>query len=120
MIDIHVHLNAKQKQLLLKLLEKFKELFSGKLGKIFGPPAEIKLQSLTYTIPQALLRLAKNEISDFIEKYVLVKVIESSWKSPSLFRKKKDDGIRFVSDLRKLNEAIERDAFLLPVIDDVT
>ena len=41
MIDIHVHLNAKQKELLLKLLEKYKELFSGKLGKILGPPVRV-------------------------------------------------------------------------------
>ena len=38
-----VHLNVDQKQLLLKLLEKYKELFSGKLSKIPGPPVEIKV-----------------------------------------------------------------------------
>ena len=81
---------------------------------------DVKLyQSPAYTIPQAFLQLAKTEIVDLVEKGVLLKGIESSWKSPSFFRKKKDGGIRFVSDLQKLNEAIERDASPLPVIDDV-
>ena len=59
------------------------------------------------------------EISDLVSNEVLVQGIESSWKSPSFFHKKKDGDIRFVSDLRKLNEATERNAFPLPVIDDV-
>ena len=64
------------------------------------------------------MQIAKIEISDLVYNGVLVQGIESSWKS-SFFRKKKDGGIRFVSDLRKLNKEIERDAFPLPVIDDV-
>ena len=68
MIDRHAHLNAEQKKLLLKLLEKYKEIFSGKLDKTPGPPVDMKLkrdikpfQSLAYTIPQAFLQLAKNK-----------------------------------------------------------
>ena len=39
---------------------------------------------------------------------------------PIFVPQKKDDGIRFVFDFRKLNEALERDSFPLPVIDDVS
>ena len=126
MIDICAHLNTEQKILLFKLLEKYKGLFFGKLGKITCPPVEIKVkrgsfQSPAYIIPQAFLQLAKNEITDLVEKGVSVKGKESSLKSPSFFRKKKDGGIRFVSDLQKLNEVVERDAFAFPfpVIDDI-
>ena len=38
---------------------------------------------------------------------------------PIIFSKKKDGGIRFFPDLRKLNEAIECDTPPLPVINDV-
>ena len=96
-IDRCAHLNSEQKQLLLQLLGKYKELFSGKLDKIPGPPVEIKLkrdvkpyQSPVYTIPQAFLQLARTEIADLVEKGVLVKGIESSWKSPFFFFERKD------------------------------
>ena len=38
------HLNDDQKGKLLKLFSKYKDLFSGKLGKIPRPPVEIKLR----------------------------------------------------------------------------
>ena len=120
------HLTDDQKGKLSTLFRKYKDLFSGKLGKIPRPHVEIKLrekvkpfQSQAYTIPQAYMQIAKTEISDLVSNGVLVQGIESSWKSPSFFQKKKDGGIRFVSDQRKLNEVIERNAFSLPVIDDV-
>ena len=126
MVNKYDHLNDDQKGKLLNLFSKYKDPFSGKLGKRPGPPVEIKLrekvtpfQSQAYTIPQAYMQITKNEISNLASNGVLVQGIESSWKLPSFFRKKKDGGIRFVSDLRKLDGAIEHNAFPLPVIDDV-
>jgi hypothetical protein len=35
-----------------------------------------------------------------------------------MFRGKKDGGVRFLTDLRKLNASIERNPFPLPLIDE--
>jgi len=41
------------------------------------------------------------------------------WASPSFFRPKKDGGVRFVTDLRRLNANLKRHPYPLPLIDDV-
>ena len=86
-----------------------------------GNPHRFFFERKKMVVFALFLQLANNEITDLVEKGVSVKRKESSWKSPSFFRKKKDGGIRFVSDLRKLNEVVERDAFAfpLPVIDEI-
>ena len=72
-----------------------------------------------YTIPQVYMEIAKKEIDELVDLDVLTLGVDTAWKSPSFFCKKKDGGIRFVSYFRKFNEALERDTFPLPVIDDV-
>jgi hypothetical protein len=75
--------------------------------------------SRAYTIPKAFEELAKKEIQDLVDIGVLVKDVRTAYTSPSFFRKKKDGGIRFVSDLRKLSSSLQRKPFPLPNIDDV-
>ena len=38
------HLDEKQQSIMLELFSKFKELFSGKLGRVPGPPVKLKLK----------------------------------------------------------------------------
>ena len=63
--------------------------------------------------------MAKDEINKLVKIGVLTKSVNTAYCSPSFFRKKKDGGIRFVSDLRKLNSILQREPFPLPNIDDV-
>ena len=63
--------------------------------------------------------MAKDEIKELVDIDVLKANVATAYCSPSFFRKKKDGGIRFVSDLRKLNAIIERHPHPLPNIDDV-
>ena len=50
---------------------------------------------------------------------VLQKSTGSPWGLPSFFRPKKNGGVRLVSDMRKLNQCLQRESYPLPVIDDI-
>ena len=120
------HLSDYEKTSLLNLFSEFQDLFSGDLGEVPGKPIKLKVKPNTkpycsrpYTVPKAFEKIARKEVNDLVDIGVLVKNVHSAWGSPSFFRKKKDGGVRFVSDLRKLNAAIERFPHPLPVIDDV-
>ena len=63
--------------------------------------------------------MAKDEVKELVDIDVLKANVATAYCSSSFFRKKNDSGIRFVSDLRKLNAIIERHPHPLPNIDDV-
>ena len=84
-------------------------LFSGKLGTIPGPPVNLKIKrdarpfcARTYTIPQAFATMARKEVDELENISVLMRNINSSWGFPCFFCAKKDQGIRFITDLCKL------------------
>ena len=96
MVDRCTHLKTPEKSMINKLFSKFKELFSGKLGRVPGPPVRLKLKktamlfhSRAYTILKAFEELAKKEIQDLVDIGVLVKNVRTAYTSPSFFRKKK-------------------------------
>jgi len=70
-------------------------------------------------VPKAIEDIAKNEIADLVIIGILVKNVQTEWASPSFFRQKKDGGVRFISDLRRLNACLERHPYPLPLIDEV-
>ena len=53
------------------------------------------------------MKIVRKKIDELVDIDVLVQGIDTEWKFSSFFRKKKDGGIRFVSDLGKLNDALE-------------
>eukprot|EP00957_Ditylum_brightwellii_P171406 13048989-Ditylum_brightwellii.AAC.1 len=64
-------------------------------------------------------KLAKDKIKKLCDTHVLRRGSSSPWGSPCLFQGKKNGGIRFITDLRKLNKAILRHPYPLPNIDDI-
>jgi len=50
---------------------------------------------------------------------VLLPNVYSEWGAPCLFRPKKTEGVRFVTDLRRLNAQLVRKPVPLPLIDEV-
>ena len=120
------HLSPMMKQQALTLFANYKVLFDGGLGLIPGPPVSLKIKpnvrpycARAYTIPQAFTQMAHNEIKDLEGIDVRTSNVDSPWGFPCFFRKKKDGGIRFITDLRRLNASIERCPFPLPLIEDV-
>ena len=126
MVEKCEHLTSDMKSALLDLFSKYEELFSGTLGKVPGPPVKLKLKegalpfySRAYTVPKAIEKIAKREVMDLVDADVLAKNVETAYTSPCFFKGKKDGGMRFLTDLRKLNASLERQPFPLPIIDDV-
>ena len=77
-------------------LEKFKELFEGRLGLMPGEPYSLKLKPNTepvhtrpFPIPQKHLKLIKDDVNCLIELGVLRQAIESEWAAPSFRIQKK-------------------------------
>ena len=68
---------------------------------------------------RALETMAKKEVQDLEDLGILVRNVNSAWGFPSFFRGKKDEGMHFLTDLRKLNELLERNPYPLPNIDDI-
>jgi hypothetical protein len=72
-----------------------------------------------YPVTEAHKKLFKDELDKLCALGVLKKVIVSEWSLPTFITPKKDNTIRWVSDLRELNKVIKRKVYPLPCIADV-
>ena len=72
-----------------------------------------------YPVAHAHFELFKTEIERLVSIGVLKKVGASEWGLPSFPIPKKDNRIRFISDLRELNKVIKRKVYPLRKIADV-
>ena len=70
-------------------------------------------------VPRTFEAIAKNEIKELHNMDILTCDIATAYGFSTCFHAKKDDGVRVVSDLRKLNKVLERSPYLLPNIDKV-
>ncbi|KAG7336539.1 reverse transcriptase RNA-dependent DNA polymerase [Nitzschia inconspicua] len=89
------HLNKAQQTDLLKVLDQYDQLFSGKIGH--------------YT----------KQLERQVDLGLLERVYESEWGMPMFATKKSDGSIRTVDDLRQLNKVIKRVHYTLPKIRDI-
>jgi len=69
-------------------------------------------------VPQAMLAIQKKHIDEMMSQGV-VRKSHSPWAFPVLMVKKKDGGLRFCVDYRRLNEITKKDAYPLPPINEV-
>ena len=68
-------------------------------------------------MPFALIAEVNKMVSDMLSQGVITPS-QSPWASPIVLVRKKDGGIRFCVDNRRLNQATKLDEFPLPRIDD--
>ena len=120
------HLSPSERQKCWYLLEKYEDVLLGKLGTFPGPPYKINLKpnsqpfcSRPYNIPHAIKPIAKREIDRLEKNGVLRKIHYSRYGAPCMFLPKKNGGVRFVTDFRKLNLQIQRHPYPLPDVKDV-
>ena len=120
------HLTKHQQQEMLNLFAQYEELFSGTLGAVPVAPVHLNLKpgakpfrSWPYTIPQVYYDIARKEVDELVKVGVLKPNVPSPWGAPCLLRPKKDGGVHFLTDLRKLNDQLIRSPFHLPNIDDI-
>ena len=126
------HLNAQQRNDLLRLLLQHEELFDGTLGEWRGEAVNFQLQlgakpfhGRPFPIPHVHKDTIKKEVARLVEIGVLKPVQESEWAFPSFIipKKSKDPDkagtVRFLSDLRELNKRVIRKPYPLPKISTV-
>jgi hypothetical protein len=125
MVQRCTHLSSKQQNTFLQLFENYKDIFSGKLGLIPGPPVHLRLKpnskpyyAKAYNIRQATISISHKEIDDLENLKVIKSNVYSQWGAPCLFHSKKDGGVRFITDLCRRNQCIEREPFCIPLIDE--
>ena len=120
------HLNERQQEQLHTVLEDFKELFDGTLGKWQMEPYDVELRddatpyhARAYPIPKCHTDTLKLEVERLVEAGVLRKVNRSEWAAPTFIIPKKDGSVRFISDFRELNKRIKRKPYPIPKIQDM-
>ena len=120
-----IHLTGIQQNKLLKLLQKYEDLFDGTLGEWKTDPVSFELKEGAkphsqrhYPMPHIHKETFKKELKRMVELGILEKVQESEWGSPTFIIPKKNGTVRFVSDFRRLNAKLKRKPYPLPRISD--
>ena len=116
------HLSEKQKEEVLNMLDRYKEMWSGKLGVLKGTTHRIPTTG--GPVFQAAYRAgpqARQRERDEVERMLEMKVIEPSsaeWANPVVLVRKPDGSTRFCVDYRKLNAITTRDVYPLPRMEE--
>ncbi|KAG2210091.1 hypothetical protein INT45_002702, partial [Circinella minor] len=76
------------------------------------------IRSRPYRMAPSEVDYLKSELSR-LYKLNIIRPSSSPWSSPIMLAKKKDNSLRFLVDLRKINAIIKKDAYSLPHIDDL-
>jgi len=120
------HLSQKQQNELAEVLEKYKALFTPKLGRYPHEKIHLELredaiphQSKAYTVPKRHEEVFKEELNRLVKIGVLERTGRSEWIAGTFVIPKKDGRVRWISDFRALNAALKRKVYPLPVIGDI-
>ena len=115
------YLKDKHRITLLELLQKYKNMFDGTLGKYTGSDYTIELKedakpyhAKPFPIPKIHEPTLKKEVDRLIKIGVLKKINNSQWAAPTFIIPKKNNTVRFISDFRELNKRIKRKPFPIP------
>ena len=121
------HLTKTEQRQLLKLLQKYEDLFDGSLGTWKTAPIQLELKdpnvkpyhAKPYPVPHSQERKLKDEIKRLCDYGVLRKTNRSEWACPMFTISKPDGSLRSLADLREVNKVIKRTPFPLPKITDM-
>eukprot|EP00957_Ditylum_brightwellii_P169988 12938557-Ditylum_brightwellii.AAC.1 len=110
------HLKDNKKIMLKGLLEKYKNLFQGKIGVWFGVPIKLRLKkedvepfhAKPYQVPHSVMKVFQTEIERLVELGVLKQNTTFKWAAPTFGIPKKNGEIRIVTYFRKINESLKR------------
>ena len=120
------HLDTRQKEQLRDLFLKYSKVFDGTLG--LYPHKKVHIEVLPdakprhmrpYAVPRVHMDTFKKELDHLVKIGVLSPQGMSKWAMPTFIIPKKDGRVRWVSDLRALNEVVVRRQYPLPIIKDV-
>lgn len=120
------HLAESEQQALLALLTDYEDLFDGTLGDFDTEPVNLELKpdaqpvhSRPFPVPRVHEQTLKTEVERLCKIGVLKECSNSEWASPSFIIPKKNGTVRFIADLRKVNERLRRKPFPIPKISEI-
>jgi len=124
------HLSKQQQQQLEQVLLKHQEIFQGTLGKWPGVEITATVEKdaqpyhckQPYRLPHSLMDVTKREVERLVEIGVLEPVAFEDvgpWCCASFVIPKKNNRVRFITDLRKVNQAIDSKPYPIPHILDM-
>jgi hypothetical protein len=120
------NLTREQKVQSCNFLTGFKRIFQGKLGCYKAKKMHLELKEETkpyhgkpFPVPHIHKPVVKAELDKLCNLGVLEPCGESAWGCPTFIIPKKDGTARFITDFRKLNQAILRKPYPLPNIADI-
>jgi len=110
-----------------ELLNRYKELFTGGLGRYTGGKATLRLREgampvfhRARPVPYAVLGRLDAELDDMLQKGIIEPVDCSDWASPLVLVNKPDGSLRICADYKAtLNPVLLTDRFPLPKIEDL-
>lgn len=121
------HLNDKEKEQVLELINKHKNIFADSVKQLTGCDTvahrihlsdEIPVRQKPYRTPHALREELKNQVNQLLDVGI-VSVSDSPYASPVILVKKKNNSYRLVCDYRKLNLKTQALPYPLPLISDL-
>eukprot|EP00731_Ephydatia_muelleri_P022289 Em0014g880a len=120
---INEHLDEAQYQELELLCSDFQDVLHGTPGCTMLtehsiPTGLTPVRQVPYRLPYARREWVKKEIEAMFQDGVIESSI-SDWASPIVLIEKKDGGIRFCVDYRKLNSVTQGDAYPMPRVDEL-
>jgi hypothetical protein len=125
-VDQLTHLTLDQRDDLKGLFHSFTRLFDGTLGvhphqkfHIDLIPGAKPKHSQPYAIPRIHLAAFKKELDRLVQIKVLSPTGASKWGLPTFVTPKKNNTIRWVSDLQELNKVVLGKQYPLPIISDI-
>ena len=107
-----------------EVLDEYRDLFFSVLGVASVEEFQIRtgdagaIRTPPRMVPQAYQQEVHLQIEEMLRKNI-IKVSSSSWISPPVMVYKKDGTIRFCIDYRALNRVTQKDAYPLPLPDQV-
>ena len=120
------HLTSSQRQQLHYLLEKYSDVFNGKLRHYPDKLIHLDIDPTikphrcrAYPIARSQLKLFKQELDRLVKIGVLSPCSRSSWISGTFIIPKKEMCICWISDFCALNKALKCKVYLIPCIQDI-
>ncbi|XP_047999709.1 uncharacterized protein K02A2.6-like [Leguminivora glycinivorella] len=109
------------------LLDRYKEIFDGGLGRFNGGEIQLRLRDGAVPIycrarplPYALLRRVDNELDSMLRDGIIEPVDSSDWATPLVPVSKSDGGLRLCADYKiTLNPVLLVDRYPLPRVEDL-
>ena len=119
-------MSAPEKEAMLELLNRYEELFDGKLGTWQTEPNKLELRegvtpyhAKPYPVPHSQEEKLRNEVNFLCEQGVLKKINNSEWAAPMFVIPKLDGTLRSLADFRELNKRIKRKPFPIQHIQEM-